>query len=163
MAGHKIIMVRGIQGSGKSTWAKEWCKEKPLERVRWNNDDFRKMLGKYWVPEREEFVAFMRGQFFQRAMVRGYDIVVDNMNLNPREEKYFKDVIDRFNRNMGAFFKIKYTLEFKDFFDASVEECIERDSKRMGDDFIGEKVIRETYNRYKSRIEELKNESNSNK
>ena len=48
----KIILTRGIQGSGKSTWAKKWVEEDPEHRVRWNNDDFRKRLGPYWIPER---------------------------------------------------------------------------------------------------------------
>ena len=52
----KIILTRGIQGSGKSTWAKKWVEEEPTHRVRWNNDDFRKMLGPYWIPEREELI-----------------------------------------------------------------------------------------------------------
>lgn len=25
----KLIICRGIQGSGKSTWAKQWCHEDP--------------------------------------------------------------------------------------------------------------------------------------
>ena len=47
-----------------------------------------------------------------------------------------------------------YTLEFKNFFDVSLEECIERDSKRENP--IGEKVITETYNKYKDTIEKLR-------
>lgn len=52
----KIILCRGIQGSGKTTWAKQWVLEDPEHRVRFNNDDIRNMLGKYWVPSREEIV-----------------------------------------------------------------------------------------------------------
>ncbi len=51
----KIILCRGIQGSGKTTWAKQWALEDPEHRVRFNNDDIRNMLGKYWVPSREDF------------------------------------------------------------------------------------------------------------
>lgn len=40
-----LIICRGIQGSGKSTWAKQWCHEDPEHRVRFNNDDIRNMLG----------------------------------------------------------------------------------------------------------------------
>lgn len=36
-----LIICRGIQGSGKSTWAKQWCHEDPEHRVRFNNDDIR--------------------------------------------------------------------------------------------------------------------------
>lgn len=43
----KIILCRGIQGSGKTTWAKQWTLEDPEHRVRFNNDDIRNMLGKY--------------------------------------------------------------------------------------------------------------------
>ena len=37
----KIILCRGIQGSGKSTWAKKYILEDSENRVRFNNDDIR--------------------------------------------------------------------------------------------------------------------------
>ena len=52
----KIILCRGIQGSGKTTWARKWVLEDPEHRVRFNNDDIRNMLGKYWVTSRETLV-----------------------------------------------------------------------------------------------------------
>lgn len=161
MADHKIILTRGIQGSGKSTWAKKWCEEEPLKRIRWNNDDFRRMMGKYWVPQREGMVATMKEMFFKEAMLREYDIVVDNMNLNPKEEAYFRAIIDKFNNS--NLMDYTYGLEFKDFLDITPEECVERDAKREGSNHIGKDVIMETYNRYKERINKLKHESNSNK
>nr|DAX00221.1 MAG TPA: AAA domain protein [Bacteriophage sp.] len=33
MKERKLIICRGIQGSGKSTWAKQWCHEDPEHRV----------------------------------------------------------------------------------------------------------------------------------
>lgn len=161
MAEHKIILTRGIQGSGKSTWAKKWCEEEPLKRIRWNNDDFRRMMGKYWVSQREGMVTAMREAFLKAAMLRGYDIVVDNMNLYPKEEAYFRTIIDDFN-NLSMM-DHTYELEFKDFLDITPEECIERDSKREGSNRIGRDVIMKTYNRYKERINKLKHENNSNK
>lgn len=151
----KIILTRGIQGSGKSTWAKKWVEEDPEHRVRWNNDDFRRMLGPYWVPKRENLVSVGMSDFIYNSMVLGYDIVIDNMNLNPKHWDSIRDLLN--NLKNDAFIKVSkrfYTLEFKDFFDVSLEECIERDSKRENP--IGKKVITETYNRYKDLIEELK-------
>lgn len=142
----KIILTRGIQGSGKSTWAKKWVEEDPTHRVRWNNDDFRRMLGPYWVPERETLVSIVMSDFIYYAMTIGYDIVIDNMNLNKKYWDFIQDQINSLNK--------RYTLEFKDFFDVSLEECIERDSKREHP--IGEKVITETYNKYKDIIKKLK-------
>lgn len=92
METRKLIICRGIQGSGKSTWAKQWCHEDPEHRVRFNNDDIRNMLGDYWVPSREKIVAATYHTVLANSMEKGYNIVVDNMNLNPKTcaelEKY---------------------------------------------------------------------------
>ena len=151
----QIILCRGIQGSGKSTWAKKWVLEDPEHRVRFNNDDVRNMLGKYWVPEREGLVASIRDNLIKRAMWSGYDIVIDNMNLNSREEGYFRRLIDSHNNPKGVTdnaYHEPYELVFKDFF-IPLEECIARDALRPNP--IGEKVIRETWNKYKHKIQTL--------
>lgn len=156
MENHKIILTRGIQGSGKSTWTKEWVAEKPTERVRWNNDDYRKMLGVYWVPKREPLVNDARINFIVDAMAHGYDIVIDNMNLSTKEEMACINLIKSHNELLNAV-GYDYTIEYKDFVNITLEECIRRDSLRENP--IGEKVIRETYERHKDRIAEiLKNE-----
>lgn len=145
----KIILCRGIQGSGKTTWAKQWVLEDPEHRVRFNNDDIRYMLGKYWVPSREDLVKDLNYAFLINSMSYGFDVVIDNMNLNPKELKYYNKVLDNWNDPKGIVFdavKPKYSLEFKDFF-IPLQDCIERDSKRPNP--IGEEVIRKTYEKYK--------------
>ena len=141
----KIILCRGIQGSGKTTWAKQWVLEDPEHRVRFNNDDIRNMLGKYWVTSREHLVSDIKKDFMVSAMEFGYDIVVDNMNFNPKEIEYYENLVDSTLGYMNC-----YSIEYKDFF-IPLEVCIERDSKRENP--IGEEVIRKTYERYKSIIE----------
>lgn len=151
----KIILCRGIQGSGKTTWAKQWVLEDPEHRVRFNNDDIRNMLGKYWVPGRENIVSAMKTQFIITSMKKGYDIVIDNMNLNPKEIEYYElymkshnQVVDELKseNKLNPQNDSKYELEFKDFF-IPLQDCIERDSKRPN--LIGEEVIRKTYEKYK--------------
>lgn len=137
----KIVLCRGIQGSGKSTWAKQWVLEDPEHRVRFNNDEIRNMLGKYWVPSREHLVTDIKKDFMVSAMEFGYDIVIDNMNLNPKEVKYYKDLVDSTLDYVNC-----YSLEFQDFF-IPLEVCIERDSKRENP--IGKEIIEATYQRYK--------------
>lgn len=141
----KIILCRGIQGSGKTTWAKQWVLEDPEHRVRFNNDDIRNMLGKYWVPSREHLVSDIKKDFIVSAMEFGYDIVVDNMNFNPKEIEYYENLVDSTLGYMNC-----YSIEYKDFF-IPLEVCIERDSKRENP--IGEEVIKKTYERYKTIIE----------
>lgn len=149
----KIILCRGIQASGKTTWAKQWVLEDPEHRVRFNNDDIRNMLGKYWVPSREGLVKELKDLFLWRAMSYKFNIVIDNMNLNPKELEYYERVLNDWNNaNEYAPTVIpKYELEFKNFF-TPLQDCIERDSKRPNP--IGEDVIRKTYEKYKDILRE---------
>lgn len=144
----KIILTRGIQGSGKSTWAKAWVAEDPEHRIRINNDDLRNMFGVYWVPSREDVVSHAKQTIVTYAMGKQYDIVVDNMNLNPKEVQYWTNVVNYYNgyTKTGE----RYEIEFKDFF-IPLEECIRRDAARPNP--IGEKVIRDTWKRYKHFIQ----------
>ena len=147
---NKLILCRGIQGSGKSTWAKQWVAEDPKHRVRFNNDDIRNMLGPYWIPVREPLIYELRAHFLRSAMFQGYNIVIDNMNLNDKEVDFYKRFIERHNNPKGVIpdmIQSYYVLEFKDF-KTPLEECIERDAKRPNP--IGAEVITSTYNRYKS-------------
>ena len=139
----KIILCRGIQASGKSTYAKAWVEEDPEHRVRFNNDDIRNMLGKYWVPSREHLVRRIKIALILEAMETGYDIIVDNMNLNPKEVEWYEAIVRDFKtRRVSS----DYSIEFKDF-KTPLEECLRRDSLRSNP--IGFEVIKNTYNRYK--------------
>lgn len=154
MQTRKIIIARGIPGSGKSTWARAWVGESPETRIRINNDDIRNMLGDYWVPSREDLVSFIKHKSAVAAMGHGYDIVVDNMNLNPKEINFWETIVNSHNKDTErvdlGFTKYKYEIEFKDFF-IPVEECIKRDAMRPNP--IGEKTIREIWKKYRHFIQ----------
>ena len=157
MSKKKIILCRGIQGSGKSTWAKAWVAEDPEHRIRINNNDLRNMVGPYWVPTREDVISHTKVEIVKYAMTRGYDIVVDNMNLNPKEIKFWENVINEHNRYISspkvvqpAWVQWEYEIEFKDFF-IPLDECLRRDANRPNP--IGEKVIKETWRKYKHFIQ----------
>ena len=142
-----LIICRGIQGSGKSTWAKQWCHEDPEHRIRFNNDDIRNMLGDYWVPNREKVVTATYNTVLAYGMEKGYNIVVDNMNLNPKTCAELEKIVKDFNENYT--YDWKYEVEYKDFF-IPVDECIRRDAMRPNP--IGEKVIKATWRRYRDFI-----------
>ena len=135
---NKLIICRGIPASGKTFWAKQWVLEDPEHRVRINQDDIRLMLGKYWVPSREKLVQHIQEEALIEALERGYDIVIDNTNLNEKVlDNYHALVIDHGN----------HAIEYKDFFDTPLSVCIERDKNR--DVQVSEKIIRNFYNNYK--------------
>ena len=136
----KLIICRGLPASGKSTWAKQWVLEDPEHRVRINQDDIRLMLGKYWVPSREKLVQHIQEEALIEALLRGYDIVIDNTNLN-------KKVLDNYHTLVIAYGN--HAIEYKDFFDTPLSICIERDKNR--DLQVTENVIRSFYNNYKDK------------
>ena len=140
----KLIICRGIQGSGKSTFAKQWAEEDPTHRIRFNWDDMRNMMGKYWVPERENtgIMKTLRVSFLEDMMLKGWDIIVDNMNLNPKDWEFYESLVKVHNERSST----QYEVEYMDFF-TSVEECIRRDAMRPNP--IGEAVIRATWKRYR--------------
>ena len=117
----KLIITRGLPASGKSTWAKQWVLEDSEHRVRINQDDIRLMLGKYWVPSREKLVQHIQEEALIEALLRGYDIVIDNTNLNEK-------VLDNYRVLVTAYGD--HSIEYKDFFDTPLSVCIERDKNR---------------------------------
>ena len=143
---NKLIITRGLPASGKSTWAKQWVLEDPEHRVRINQDDIRLMLdeywvpNEYWVPSREKLVQRIQKEALIEALERGYDIVIDNTNLNEK-------VLDNYRALVIA--HGNHTIEYKDFFDTPLSVCIERDKNR--DLQVTEKVIRSFYNNYKDK------------
>ncbi len=145
----KIILCRGIPGSGKTFWAKEWVLKDSEHRVRFNNDDIRNMLGEYWVPKRESLVEMLKYHFVHETMNKNYDIVIDNMNLNPKEIKVYENWIEKHNHFDFCF---KYKLEFKNF-NTPLDICIIRDSNRERP--IGKDIITATYNKHKDVIDEF--------
>ena len=148
---HELIILQGIQGSGKTTWAKNWVKEDPKHRVRFNQDDIRNMFGVYWVPSREPLVKAMHNSFLNEATLEGYDIVLDNMNLNQKTLDEIKEIVEEFNKWISLSpVDLHYDIKYQTFFDTPLEECIARDSKKENP--IGENIIRNTYNKYKDVI-----------
>ncbi len=140
----RLIICRGLPASGKTTWAKEWAMGDPEHRVRINQDDIRLMLGKYWVPAREPIVGAIQQEAVIAAMNFGVDIVIDNTNLNKKVVNAYIKVAEKF----------KYTVEYEDFFNVSIGECLRRNAIRNAslpkDTQIADEVIVGMYEKYKS-------------
>ena len=133
----QLIITRGLPGSGKSTWAKAWVLEDPKTRIRVNRDDIRRMLGPYWVPEREGLVTTLENLMVKNSLSNSYSVVVDATNF--KDYRWDSVAITNGHRPI-----------IKDFTDVPVEECIRRDLLRV--ESVGEEVIMRMYNKY------LKNE-----
>lgn len=129
----KLLMLKGLPGSGKSTYARELAKN---GYVRVNKDDLRAMLndGK-WSKTNEKFVIAVRNAIVTNALAEGKSVVVDDTNFSERHRSFLSQLA----KDMDATFETK-------FFDVPLEECIKRDLKRANS--VGEKVIRQMHDQF---------------
>ena len=138
----KVMILTGLSGSGKSTFARRFCLENP-NWLRVNRDDFRRnllpvSLPEYWAtwPDREKnrvenVVNELQKTAIVDGLARDWHILIDNTNL---KLSYLND----FRRLLAGRFdavEIQYKL-----LDVPLDECIQRDKYR--DDSVGEEVIR---------------------
>ena len=106
------------------------------------------MSGQYCVPIREKYIRSCRNLLLNTAIYMHFNtIIIDDMNLNPRDIDYIIKAVNMFNKVLKS--KNQYKIEFKDFTNVPLNVCIERDSKRENP--LGEKVIRNIFNKYQTR------------
>ena len=141
----EILICRGIQGSGKSTFAKDWVAKDSVNRIRLNRDDIRNSFGPYWVPSRELLITRVMNDALKQAIDLGYSVVIDNMNLDKKYFNQLKNTIGEYINPKFLYQSDPITVSIIDF-KTPLEECIKRDSLREHP--IGEKVIRDTYKKY---------------
>ena len=83
----QLLILRGLPGSGKSTFAKKWVNESPGSRVRVNRDDLRMMTFDRKVnltQKEEEYITALEHSLVVSSIYRGLNVVVDAMHLRPR-------------------------------------------------------------------------------
>lgn len=135
----KILMLKGLPGSGKSTYAKDLMENEPnWKRV--NKDLLREMLDAgNWSKKNEDTILNVRGHLIEELLSEGFNVIVDDTNFNPSHEAVIRSIADRFE-GTPVEFEIK-------FFDTPVQDCILRDAAR-GDKSVGAKVILDMHNKY---------------
>lgn len=138
----KLIMTLGAPGAGKTTWSTAQCARSDERFIRVNKDELRlELLGmrkgdhkaqpdlqeaetKVILPERDKRI--------KAALKAGFNVIVDDTNLNPKHEKRLRELA----RQFGAEFQVKR-------FDTDVEECIRRNAERPDGERVPEYVIRQ--------------------
>lgn len=136
----KLIFLKGLPGSGKSTWAKEYQAINP-NTVRVNKDDLRQMLHNgVHSKGRESFVLEVRDYIVTKSLEQGHDVIVDDTNFNPVHEQTMRNIA----ANSGTpYFEIK-DMRFENESEGDyLARCIKNDLKRPNS--VGEKVIMQMF------------------
>jgi predicted kinase len=125
----EVIMMKGLPGSGKTTWAREYMKENTWVR-RVCKDDIRAMIGGEYCGPNEDAVIAIRNKVIDLLLNEGYWVIVDDTNLNNRHLVAIQNLCSKH----GA--KLRWEV-----LHTPLEVCIERDAQRPTP--VGEKRIRE--------------------
>jgi predicted kinase len=129
----KVVIVKGLPASGKSTWAKQIIDEHPGMYKRVSKDDLRSMLdNSRWSKGNEKFILKARNALILLGLEEGHHVIVDDTNLLGKHEQVIRDLV-----------KGLAVVEIKDFTTVPLETCIERDKHRQN--YVGEQVIRKMH------------------
>jgi predicted kinase len=124
----KIIVLKGLPGSGKSTRARELMEDTRVMRV--NRDDIRSMLFRQWKGKKEQVVTEIEEAAIVSAVHCGYDIIIDDTNLSPRTCSRWQSLAMEHG-----------VAIMEESFDTSIETCILRDNLRTGKAHVGRAII----------------------
>jgi predicted kinase len=133
----KFIILRGIQGSGKTSYAQRLLQQNP-DLVRVNRDTIRSELFGYGyvkTPANEELVTKVQDHTIRTILDSGKSVIVDNMNI---ESKFIHQLQD-----IASSYGIKANIIQ---FDTPIQKCIENDKVRGN--LIGEDIVTKTHNRF---------------
>lgn len=151
----KLVCVQGLQGSGKTYWAKQYLKESGYNFIRINRDSLRSMLfDGYWCSANEKQVVNSEKQLAWVALRAGKSVIIDDTNLTEKHVNLWKFFVAEYNdfldqeiirkelNNESVITVQEYCkFELKSFLDVPLETCILRDSQRLGKEYIGRAVI----------------------
>lgn len=140
----KIILTRGLPASGKSTWSSEQVAKSNGKTKRVNKDLLREMIdaGIYSKTNEQQILAARDALVNTFLGMHVETVIVDDTNFEEKHFNAMKDIADQFK----TFTDRDITVEYKDFLDVSLDECIHRDSLRPKP--VGEKVIKSMHQRY---------------
>lgn len=142
----RLFVFRGLPGSGKTTAARDMVADATLvengkvvavRMVRINRDDTRRMFSgrRLGAGRQEQLVTAAQDASIVAVLNLECDVVVDDTNLRDSDIRRFAKLAKQGNAEMHVI-----DLRFLD-----VEECIRRDALRVGDECVGEDVIRQKH------------------
>lgn len=127
-----LHITRGLPGSGKTTFARQWVARSPATRTRVNRDDLRTMMYGAAIDltqEQEDLVTTASQALVRNLLALGLDVIADDTNLLRQYVEQWR----AFAEQCFADFELHVL-------DTPVEVCAARDAARERS--IGEDAIR---------------------
>lgn len=96
----KLVIIRGLPGCGKSTYARAWVQESPDDRAEVNRDALRLMVGGFVVgsSEQEKMVTKIQHNAIRDLLKSGKDVISSDTNL---QTKFVRELV-RIANAVGA-------------------------------------------------------------
>lgn len=118
----KLIIMRGLPASGKTTKAEEICRNSGGNILRVNRDLLRQMLHfNKWSPLNEKATKLSETVIVKTLLLSGYSVIVDDTNLSDKHLMEWKNLAKAVTGT---------SVEVISFLDVPYTTCIERDKKR---------------------------------
>lgn len=133
----KLIITKGLSGSGKSTWAHQQAGFTVVSK-----DDIRKQLeveveGWKWSQEAEKDVIKRQTDYILTELRAGRSVIAADTNFGKHEAR-----LRNLAREVGAEFEIK------DFTDTPLQTCLDRNKARSRDEYVPEDSIIDMYKKF---------------
>lgn len=130
----KLVILRGLPASGKSVTALGYV-QKGYKRI--NADDLRQSIdNNFYSKANEKFINDLMNHMLRTFLSSGYNVVLDNTNLNPYKVKIATDIAN----------SCKAQVEILDI-NTPLVVCLQRDLDRT-QGRVGKEVIMALYNKW---------------
>jgi len=134
-----LIIVRGVPGCGKSTYAKELVRKDPQNWLRVNRDDFRTMANAGVYSEVFEMVIQDTVMAMARkALQKGLNVVTDDTNLKGKTVSQWH----RLAQSVGDVEVIEK------YIDVELKTALHRNATRPSEDQVPEGVVKKFFTKY---------------
>lgn len=138
----KVIMLRGLPCSGKTTWANEQVNQARSKYIRISLKDILNLLfaGKF-TKSTELYSKSVRDMLLAQALEADKFVILDDYNLDPNSEEEIRQQILLYIENHNT----KIELEIKEF-EIELDKAIALDLARPNS--LGERAIKKMYDTF---------------
>ena len=136
----ELVIVRGLPGCGKTTYARAWVAEDRKNRARVNRDDLRQMVddGEYEKGVTEGRILVIRNSIISGLLRGGVSVISDDTNL---PNHTIRDLVS-LARKAGAEFRIH------DMTNIDVAVALAQNADRQDKPPVHSSVIEDMYRRF---------------